>query len=129
VTRSPRGWCPRRRRLTCATCTRPPSSPRSISRRVGVGVGVGVGDRRPGRCAALPQRVRARYAARHPVRGRRFPVPVRAGAWRGPACLRGRRPAEGLRSRPGRRRGQRHRTGRGGRPAGGHVAGVQRGQR
>ena len=74
------------------------------------GRGVGAADRRGGVVAALPQRLRAADAARHPVRRGRVDLPVGAGTRRGAAGPGGRPPAPRLRARHRRRRGQRPRA-------------------
>ena len=89
-----RAWSPRTPRSTRATSTPPPSSPRSTwppswARATGGRAVV----------AALPQRLRPGDAPRHPVRGGRRDLPLRAGPRRGAPGLRGRRAAAGLRPR------------------------------
>lgn len=96
-----RAWSPRTRPPTRATCTRPPNSPRSTWPPRGRG------PRGPGGVAALPQRVRAGDAARHPVRRGRLVLPLGPGARGGAPGLRGRAPAPRLRPRPRCRRGRR----------------------
>ena len=91
------------------------------------GRGVGGDDRRQRGGAALPQRVRAADAARHPVLRRGRHLPVGAGNGPGTAGDRGRRAAPGLRARGGRRGGQHGRADCG--RAAGPAAGLQRGQR
>ena len=54
---------------------------------------LGAGDRRGRGLAAVPQRLRTRDAARHPVRRRGRPLPLQPRPRRGAAGLRGRRPA------------------------------------
>ena len=60
---------------------------------------VGGHDRRRGRRAALPQRLRPPDAARHPVLRRGRDLPLRAGGGPAAAGVRGRRPAPRLRAR------------------------------
>lgn len=90
-----------------------------------------LGPVRGGPCgvAALPQRVRAGHAARHPVRRGGLLLPFRARPGRGPPGLRGRRPAEGLRPCGGRGGGQRGGARSGRRRAGGRARRVQHRQR
>ena len=85
-------------RLDPRSATPPARSPRSTTRPRGPG--------RPAPRAvgaALPQRLRARHAAGHAVLRRRGDVPLVAGARRGAAGLRGRRPDARLRARRRRR--------------------------